>query len=264
MQPIRNILLAAALTLIAAAAHAQHTIGVTGGAGMTTGRIYPKQETKALWGAANGGISWRYYSERPRFVGTFGIDLEWMQRGFSYAPYASTTDNKKDYKYYTRRLNTIMLPIVWQPHVYVFRNHMRIYIEAAATFCYNFASTYDNEIEGMSGRYEFKTVRDNRWGYGLAGGGGFAVLAGRFEIGVRVRYYFGYGDLLRNRNKYYDNGLDGAENPFWLTPIRSPLDNLTFNVTLAFRFGRDGFAEWNVRPLRKGKKAGETFNYQLN
>ena len=39
-------------------------------------------------------------------------------------------------------------------------------------------------------------------GYGLAGGGGVAVLVKQLEFSVRVRYYFGYSDLLRNHNKY--------------------------------------------------------------
>lgn len=57
-----------------------------------------------------------------------------------------------------------------------------------------------------------------RWGYGLAGGGGISFLIRRFEINVRARYYFGLSDVVRNRNKYADNGIDGSENPFWATP----------------------------------------------
>lgn len=117
-------------------------------------------------------------------------------------------------------------------HFYMLRNHVRIYLEAAATFSYNISSTYENEqarangSAGWKGDYPFKLARDNRWGYGLAGGGGIAFLIRRFELNFRVRYSFGYSDIVRNRNKYYDNNSDGAENPFWATPLRSPLDNL--------------------------------------
>lgn len=48
-------------------------------------------------------------------------------------------------------------------------------------------------------------------GYGLAGGGGVAVLVKQLEFSVRVRYYFGYSDLLRNHNKYAGNTTDGYE-----------------------------------------------------
>ena len=100
-----------------------------------------------------------------------------------------------------------MLPIVWQPHIYLFKNRMRVYLDAAVFFSYNISSTFINE-QGSTvspeqskgpwrGEYDFKVVRDNRWGYGLAGGGGVAVLVKQLEFSVRVRYYFGYSDLLR-------------------------------------------------------------------
>lgn len=260
-------LLTALLSVVAFEARAQHTLAVTGGYGMTNCRLYPAQETKAIWGAWSGGLSWRYYSEKPRFVGGFGIDLEWMQRGYSYAPYASLYEDKKDYKYYTRRLNSIMLPVVWQPHFYMLRHHVRVYLEAAVTFSYNFSSTFKNEETGTSGRYSFRTVRDNRFGYGLAAGGGLDFLIKQVEIGFRVRYDFGFSDILRNRNKYYDNALDQVrkpgENPFWYTPLRSPLDNLTMSIKVGFRFNKAGFREWNVKRQPRGKNK-EVFKFSLD
>ncbi len=80
--------------------------------------------------------------------------------------------------------------------------------EAAATFSYQLSSDYEDEsakASGMAdwkGDYNYKTARDSRWGYGLAGGGGIAFLIRRFEINVRARYYFGLSDIVRNRNKY--------------------------------------------------------------
>ena len=87
-----------------------------------------------------------------------------------------------------------MLPIVWQPHFYMLRNHVRIYLEAAATFSYNISSTYENEqarangSAGWKGDYPFKLARDNRWGYGLAGGGGIAFLIRRL-LGTTLFLY---------------------------------------------------------------------------
>lgn len=266
----RLLMLAAAavLTLWCGAARAQHTLGVWGGYGMATCRFYPAQETRWVWGMFNGGVSWRNYTAQ-RFFGGFGIDLEYMQRGFSYVPYPSRYEYESEYEYYERRVNTLMLPIVWQPHLYVFNRHMRIFLEAAATFSYNLSSTYANYFakgqgaEDYQGKYDYKYVRDNRWGYGLAGGGGFSLLFGQLEFGVRVRYYFGYSDLIRNRNRYYDNGLDSNENPFYYTPIRSPLDNLSISIGMAFRFGRAGFREWDVKPQKHGKRS-DSFNYSLD
>lgn len=245
---------------------AQHTFGVVAGYGMANGRFDPKQETRALWGAYSGGLSWRYYGPQ-RFVGGFGLDLEFLQQGFSFALNASQVDDKADYLYYTRRINSVVLPVVWQPHFYLFRNRVRVYLEAAATFSYNFSSSYRNEwarergADDWRGDYPFRTARDNRWGYGLAGGGGIAFLIRQFELNFRVRYYFGYSDIVRSRNKYADNSTDGSENPFWATPMRSPLDNLNLSVGLSYRFNKEGFRAWQPRPKRE--KNREVFKYGL-
>lgn len=250
------------MLLFACPAGAQHTLGVIVGSGMGTGRFQPKQEMKGQWGLYSGGLTWRYYGQQ-RFVGCFGADLELMQQGFAFATNTASVDNKKDYLYYSRHVNSVVLPIVWQPHVYILHNHVRIYLEAAATFFYNFSSKYrqqtatDKNPDWLD--YNFKLSRDNRWGYGLAGGGGIAFLVGRFELNFRARYYFGYGDIVRNRNKYADNSTDGPENPFYDTPLRSPLDNMSISVGLNYRFNKSGFQTW--KPRVKREKNSEGFHF---
>jgi len=259
---------------VVAESSAQHTIAVTGGTGFATARPYPAQEMKAIWGTYQAGFSWRYYS-MPRFIACFGIDVELLQRGFSFAPYPNKYETKKEYRYYTRKLNSIMIPIVWQPHFYLFKKHLRIYLEAAPTFSFNFASTFYNDekhainIDGsvdapISGKYEFRRERDNRFSYGLRGGAGFDLIFGQFEVGVRAMYDFGYSDILKNRTKYYSNNLDSitkpGENPFYYTPLRSPLDNLTISMKIGFRIGKAGFKEWEwKRPNLPRNK--EVFKY---
>lgn len=244
---------------VAEIAAAQHTLGFVAGAGSATSRFDPKQQTKSIWGVYSGGLTWRYYSPQ-RFVGGFGIDLEFIQQGYSFATNASAVDDDKDLLYYTRRMNSIMLPIVWQPHFYLFQNHLRLYFEAAATFSYNINSTYENEearkngAADWEGDYPFKLTRDNRWNYGLAFGGGISILIRRVELNVRARYYFGLGDALRNINKYSGNVLDGSENPFVYTPRRSPLDNLIVSFGMSYRFNKEGFSAWKPRPKRDKSK----------
>ena len=275
---ILTLAIALSVALIAES-NAQHTVAVTGGTGYATLRPYPAQETKAFWGTYQAGFSWRYYSPQ-RFIACFGIDFELLQRGFSFAPYPHFYENKKDYKYYTRKLNSFVIPIVWQPHFYLFKKHLRVYLEAAPTFSFNFASKFYNEEEYIyamnddgtatpheaikKGKYEFRTERDNRFCYGLRGGAGFDLIFGQVEVGVRAMYDFGYSDILRNRNKYYSNNLAGVEkpgeNPFMLSPLRSPLDNLTISMKLGFRIGKAGFKEWEwKRPAFPKNK--EVFKY---
>ena len=223
----KNLLLFAAAVCCWHGASAQHTLGFTAGYGMASARFDPKQEMKGMWGIYTAGLTWRYYGTQ-RFVGGFGIDLEFLQQGFSFATNASLVEEPKDFRYYTRHINSVMLPIVWQPHIYMLRHRVRVYLEAAATFSYQLSSDYEDEsakASGMAdwkGDYNYKTARDSRWGYGLAGGGGIAFLIRRFEINVRARYYFGLSDVVRNRNKYADNGIDGSENPFWTLAAGQP------------------------------------------
>ena len=262
----KNLLLFAAAVCCWQGVAAQHTLGFTAGYGMASARFDPKQEMKGMWGIYTAGLTWRYYGAQ-RFVGGFGIDLEFLQQGFSFATNASLVEEPKDFRYYTRHINSVMLPIVWQPHIYMLRHRVRVYLEAAATFSYQLSSDYEDEsakASGMAdwkGDYNYKTARDSRWGYGLAGGGGISFLIRRFEINVRARYYFGLSDVVRNRNKYADNGIDGSENPFWTTPMRSPLDNLTISVGLSYRFNKEGFSTWKPRPKRE--KNREVFKYGL-
>ncbi len=272
---LKILTLALVLSLAwAVESRAQHTVAVTGGSGFATARPYPDQEMKPIWGTYQAGFSWRYYSPQ-RFIACFGIDFELLQRGFSFAPYPHLYEDKKDYKYYTRTLNSFIIPIVWQPHFYLFKKHLRVYLEAAPTFSYNFASKFHNDekysikIDGsvdapISGKYEFRTERDNRFSFGLRAGLGFDLIFGQVEVGVRGMYDFGYSDILRNRNKYYDNGLDSVtkpgENPFYYTPLRSPLDNLTISMKVGFRIGKAGFKEWEWKRPNFPKNK-EVFKY---
>ena len=127
--------------------------------------------------------------------------------------------------------------------------------------------TKEQSFETMHRMYEAMKQADSAYdkdlksASGLAGGGGIAFLIRRFELNFRVRYSFGYSDIVRNRNKYYDNNSDGAENPFWATPLRSPLDNLMISVGLNYRFNKQGFEAWKPRP--KKEKNREVFKFGL-
>jgi hypothetical protein len=44
-----------------------------------------------------------------------------------------------------------------------------------------------------------------------------------------------------------------------LTPLRSPLDNLTITIGVSYRFNKEGFESW--KPRRKREKNREVFEY---
>ncbi len=254
---------------------AQNTFGFTQGFGSGAIRAYPSIETKSIYGLSTTSLQWRHYSH-SLYVGCFGIDLEYMQRGFAYAPYTTennTDDGRKesDLLYYYRYINSVMVPIIWQPYIYMFHNRVRVFGDAAVTFSYNLSSDYKNYLyesttgaADWQGEYEMRSERDNRWGYGLAFGGGITYIINRIEIQASARYYFGYSDIVKNRNKYYSNNTDSeAENPFSYTPMRSPIDNVNIKVGVSYRLGKDDYAAWYTKRLKSsGLRDGFGFDDQ--
>ena len=209
---------------------AQHYVGVRGGFGGGTCAFFPKEETGTVWGLYSGGVSWKYYS-RERYIGGIEVDALLMQQGFrQYTTFDKLPTDTTTYM--DRTVNSVMVPIFWQPHFYFFRRSVRVFINLGVTFSYNIDSHYSwySKIEGLleSHDYPMKLTRDNRWGYGLCGGGGIGVSLKRFELLVEGRYYFGYGDILRNRNKYEGN------------PLRSPLNSIQVSAGLYYRLGKGG------------------------
>lgn len=220
-----KILILLMVVMLGSELHAQHYFGVKGGWGGGSARLEPAEETNILWGMYNGGVSWRYYS-KEKYAGGIQVDLEYMQRGYSYE-YRNTPDTS-----YNRRLNSIVMPICWQPHFYFFGRTLKAFINLGVTFNYNMdmGSRYEivSKRDGIleQGDYKFNIVRDNRWGFGLMGGFGLGVLVKRMEVFVEGRYYFGYSDILKNKTAY-------EPNPYQ----RSPMDNITVSAGVYFKLG---------------------------
>lgn len=211
-------------------AFGQHYVGAKVGYGSGSVRLFPQQETGMIWGMYSGGLSWKYYSTE-KYVGGVQVDLEFMQKGYKHLkPYAPMPEDTTTMYY--RYVNSVQLPLIWQPHVYLFNRSLRVFLNLGLVFSYNIDSHYKwtSDQEGLieEGTYDMILVRDNRWGYGLCGGFGMSVLMNRFEIMAEGRYYYGYSDILKNRNKYADN------------PLRSPLDNINISIGMYYRLGKGG------------------------
>lgn len=243
--------------------YAQHYIGIRGGAGSGSARFEPKrsgQEMASVWGLPSFGVSWKYYS-RERVLGGVEIDLMFMRVGYKrlYQRLEDPSDEEspmETYRTYQRTIDRIILPIAWQPHGYLFKRRMRVFLNLAVTFSYNFASRQKEEDfdsdESSEGKYKMKTTRDNPFGYGLFGGGGISWMFGKWELVGEARYYFGLGDVLRNPNKYKEK-----ENGVYVNPQRSPVDAFQFQFGLYYRLGKTGI----LSPA--GKKNWRNPNEQL-
>lgn len=226
-------MLSAAAIMGMGSAAGQHYFGIRAGVGSGSYRVFPQEETGSVWGLYSAGASWKFYTAE-KFVGGIEIDAQWMQQGFKlyHMQLDIETEQRERIGYYQRTVDVVMVPIMWQPHVYMFRQRVRVFLNAGVTFSY-VLSSQEKEVSYVSdtetgGKYELKPTRDNRLGYGLVGGGGISWSVGRLELFAEARYYIGYSDILKNRNKYEDN------------PLRSPLDGLQFQVGAYWRIGKGG------------------------
>jgi hypothetical protein len=221
-------------------ASAQHYVGLTGGYGAAQGRFYPAEETSMTWGKMSGGVAWKYYSPQ-QVVGGVGAELLYMARGYRIDRGNMST---------IRTVNSITMPLIWQPHLYFARRHLRVFVNAAFTFTYNLGVgdtvtelsrvIVDGKVVSQSSivtPYKMIAPRDGRWNYGIMGGAGFGVLFGRWEVAAEARYYYGMSDILRTQTRYMFNDY-----------IRSELDNLSINLSVYFRLGKGGITE---PPLRR-------------
>lgn len=224
MNVIKKISIALAFVLsTAASAFGQHYIGVRGGYGVGMGRFYPPQEEKMVWGMYTGGIAWKYYSHE-KYLGGIGAEIEYVRKAYEYNLSKSGVVTDSTYR---RTINTVQVPLIWQPHANMMNNRLRVFLNAGIAFQYNFpVSQVDSLLRGevyYREKYESKLIRDNPFGYGLIGGLGFNVIMSRWEFTVEARYYFGFGDILRNTDKYPGN------------PRRSPMDNITLSTGFFYR-----------------------------
>lgn len=243
MKRTLKYLLAAAALLLAGVADssAQHYFGMRVGYGSGSARLEPERnfENATIWGMYSGGVSWKYYSSEP-FVGGVEVDALFMQQGFRQIMRGSSTGEVESA--YERHVDVVMVPVFWQPHVYMFKQRLRVFLNAGLTFSYVIGSS-EKDISYLTGtviqrEYNMTLTRDNRFGYGLCGGGGITWSVGRLEILAEARYYIGYSDILKNRNV-------NETNPH----LRSPLDGMQFSVGMFWRMGKGGIKSPQGRPV---------------
>lgn len=247
----RFILLFALLLLTVVPLKSQHYIGARGGWGVGYGRFEPISSYNMKWvmGTWSGGVQWKYYGQM-KYVGAVGAEVEFIQRAYQ------IQESLESENYYRRVINSVNLPIMWHVHVNMLNNKFRVFLNAGVWVSYNLSSRYW-EKDGdyiFTGSYQPMLVRDNPLGYGLLGGVGFNVVFGKWELMMEGRYYFSYGDILRNSAVYKGN------------PVRSPLDNINISLGFFYRIGNKPHApQPSAKYLSKqAAKAAEKRVQQLN
>lgn len=165
--------------------------------------------------------------------------MEFIQRAYQQQASLDSED------YIRRVYNTINLPLIWHIHLNLADNRFRIFLNAGVWASYNFSAREwvrkGDEVKEYP--YHMILVRDNPFGYGLLGGLGANYVIGKWELMLEARYYFSYGDILRNNAVYSGN------------PVRSPLDNITVSLGFFYRIGDKPHAPvpppWYARMIAK-------------
>lgn len=253
-----KILLSLLLLTLASTTSAEAQVqyfGIKGGVGMSDVRLYPYWESPAMWGRFNGGLTWTYYGGGKDsaylyddYTGGISVELEFMQRGFQYAALDRNTERYT----YGRKYNAIMMPIMWQPHMLMLDGDLRLFLNAGATLSYNldvgskefYIDNETGEVEEFD--YEWLTVRDNRFTYGLVVGLGAGMTFGNIEVMAEGRYYFGYSDIVKRKTIYLGTQF-----------LRSPVDNITINVGVTYRWNHSGSWSWSPAQRKAHRAAKE-------
>lgn len=240
------LLLVGLAGLQTASAQVQY-FGLKGGWGEGDVRLYPHWTSPPVWGKLNGGFYWVYYGGGKDnaylyddYTGGVCVELEVLQRGFEYA---ALDRNSKQYMY-GRHFNSITVPIMWQPHAFALDGRLRLFLNAGATLSYNLSQgSIEYYINNDTGKveefdYEWQTVRDNRFGYGLVVGLGAGLNFSRIEVMAEARYYFGYSDIVKRKTIYLGTQF-----------LRSPVDNINFSLGVAYRWNHSG--SWSHSPAQR-------------
>lgn len=176
-------------------------LGVKGGTTWSRLSISPNIKQDFALGYL-GGVSMRYAEEK--FFGVI-VELNFAQHGWK----EDFTDEPENYKY-RRTLNYIELPFL--AHIYFGNKAFRFFINLGPQIglCvgentvanFNYAEPPAFEITRETQHYT-KGV-EHPFDYGLTGGGGFEVrIKQKHAILIEARYYFGLGDIYKNRSEDY-------------------------------------------------------------
>lgn len=205
-----------------------HYVGVKGGYGMGLQRFEPTKESLMHLGLYNFGLIYMFdaVSKGNKYVGAVQIELEYLQKGFSYYTYKNSS------KIYSRNYDVIQIPLLWQPYIPFGKNGSRVFLNAGPYVNY-VLSSHEKLYDDQSGEvvydrnYQWDAMRDNRAEYGIAAGLGFRVAVKRFLIGMEVRYHISFANLMKGMDQYVGN-------PFFATPV----DQLNATLQLTYRLGK--------------------------
>lgn len=177
-------------------------VGVSGGVNINSVSFTPNVKQGSLMGMT-GGITARYISEKYfAMICGLQVELNYSQHGWK-EEYEDVTDT------YSRTMDYIEIP---------FLAHLAFGKERGARFFLNLgpqigfllneSKKYEYEGEMFSPPYNVETeqhekMADNKFDYGIVGGGGLELRTKAGNFLLEGRYYFALSDFYKNSKKDY-------------------------------------------------------------
>lgn len=208
------------------AALAQHYIGLRGGAGASSVRFKPTEETAMLLPNPTFGIAYKYLGG-DKYLGGVEVDVNFVKKG-----YKKLAGIKSDSSF-QRTVSAIEIPFMWQPHIWFMKERARFFINAGPYISINLSSSDEKFVSKKNGvlkvlPYKLDPLRDNKLEYGLSCGAGFGfMIKRRVEVLAEFRYIFGFSDLMKNPNKY-------AHSLYF----ESPIDQMNVTIGVYYKFNK--------------------------
>lgn len=222
----KSILLVWFVAFCTGTALAQHYVGVRGGAGASSVRFKPVEESAMLLPNPTFGIAYKYLGG-DKYLGGVEVDVNFVKKG-----YKKLVGVKSDSSF-QRTVNAIEIPFMWQPHIWFMKERGRFFINAGPYISINLNSSDEKFISKKKGvldvfPYELDPLRDNKLEYGLSCGAGFGFLIKRrIEVLAEFRYIFGFSDLMKNPNKYIHSLY-----------YESPIDQMNVTIGVYYKFNK--------------------------
>jgi hypothetical protein len=164
----------------------QTFLGIRGASGASGVSLNPKEAQMQLFGILEGGVVVKHYN--LKYIGFQG-ELNYAQRGYR-KPINDTVT-------YKRLNNYLELPIFMQGTFQFKKAFLVLQVGCYAAML--LTSTEGNNENGryVLEKYSINPLRDKRFDYGLAGGGGVGYEVGDIIFQAEYRFHYGLGDLYK-------------------------------------------------------------------
>jgi hypothetical protein len=173
-----------------ATAQAEIYLGARYGAGLTMLYFTPHQNEKMAATPINAAVAFRYCNSDEVDYGRYMnlmIEFGYGERGYSMNTHPIASSDTTAGEKTTRRSQALELPLVMQAKIPLYKN-FNLLITGVAYGAYYLKNTQTYEVGGSRVRETFSYDHFNGFEYGVGGGLGFSLSAGKTDFAIDARY----------------------------------------------------------------------------